>query len=78
METVSLPIVPTEPTVRTVLSVIANSEEKWNNLIEGAELRWQCPKCFDAADRKHIEINHLKNSGSEYCKFKDFNSVYIC
>lgn len=41
----------------------ANSEDEWNNLIEGAKFRWQVPNGFGATDKNHIGTTHLKNSG---------------
>ena len=63
----------------------ANGEEEWNNLIQSAELRWQFPNCFGAADRKHIGLfswkrvdqNSISAKASIVFAFVDFNYWFL-
>eukprot|EP00794_Sanderia_malayensis_P017912 gene17912-biopygen12902 len=53
------------------------TQDEWLKLANGAEVKWQFPNAFGAADGKHISINHPQSSGAEFYNYKGFFSI-VC
>lgn len=54
-----------------------DTKEKWMELAQGAEEKWQFPNAFAAADGKHISKYCPNNTKSEFFNYKGFYSVVL-
>lgn len=53
------------------------TEEKWLEIVEGFEKKWNFPNCLGAIDGKHVRIQAPSGTGSLYYNYKGFFSVVI-
>ena len=51
--------------------------EEWLVIADLFKDRWQLPNCVGAADGKHLQILHPRNSGSEFFNCKGFFSIVL-
>ncbi|CAK1587984.1 unnamed protein product [Parnassius mnemosyne] len=53
------------------------SSEKWRNIAQQFEERWNFPHCLGAIDGKHIDIVSPADSGSYYYNYKKRHSMVL-
>ena len=56
---------------------LPTTREKWLEIANQTQDRWQFPNCFGAADGKHIMIMHPQDSGSDFYNYKGFFSIVL-
>ena len=56
---------------------VPRKEDDWLQICNVTVERWNFPKCFAAADGKHIAITKPINSGSMYYNYKGFFSIIL-
>ncbi|RVE48412.1 hypothetical protein evm_006973 [Chilo suppressalis] len=54
-----------------------NSSEKWRNIAQQFEDRWNFPHCLGAIDGKHIDIIPPADNGSYYYNYKKRHSMVL-
>ena len=53
------------------------NQEEWQRVSQGFEQKWNFPHAVGAIDRKHVVIQCLPKSGSDYYNYKSFFSVVL-
>ena len=56
---------------------VPSTVEKWSEIANAFESRWQYPNCLGAIDGKHINIRPPTGSGSYYYNYKHTHSVVL-
>lgn len=51
--------------------------EEWVETVNGFATVWNFPRCLDAIDGKHIQIQALEDSKSLFCNYKGTFSVVL-
>ena len=52
-------------------------EQRWQEIIDGFQKRWQVPNCMGALDGKHIRIKNQTEEASLFYNYKRFHSVVL-
>ena len=52
-------------------------EQRWQQIIDGFEKRWQVPNCMGALDGKHIRVKKPNKGASLFYNYKLFHSVVL-
>lgn len=60
------------------ISSIYPSQEKWKNIEKDFYNRRDLPNCVGALDGKHLRVQYLLNSGSEYYNYKGYYNIWYC
>ena len=52
-------------------------EEKWRNIANDFQEKWNFPNCLGAIDGKHVQVQSSAFSGSRYFNYKSFFSIVL-
>ncbi|KAJ8966799.1 hypothetical protein NQ314_003295 [Rhamnusium bicolor] len=57
--------------------LVVTTEEKWREIAQGFETKWNFPHCVGAIDGKHIIIEAPPKNGSKYYNYKNSHSIAL-